>query len=271
MRAGDFIAEIEAPELVADAARYRAEVEVAKADYTRLAEALKKAPDLVVPLAVDTAKGKLDIAEANQKRNDTLLSYARITAPFDGAITKRWVDPGALIPAATSSASPQSAAVVTLVDFSKVRIEAAIPEPEVPFLKPGQAAEIKIEELPDRSFPGEVTRIAYSLDDATKTMPVEIELANPDGALRPGMFATVRIVVEKKADALLIPAEALVVEKARTSVFKLVEGKAKKVPVKIGFEDGKSVEIGQGAVADDSIIVTGKLQLTDGQPVNAAK
>src|SRR6266436_4252054 len=99
---GKLLAEIEVPELIAERSRYKAEVEVAAIDYKRLSESQQKAPDLVVPQTVDDARGKLDVAKANLDRTDTLLNYARIVAPFSGIITKRNVDPGAFIPAATS-------------------------------------------------------------------------------------------------------------------------------------------------------------------------
>ena len=271
VKEGDPLAEIEAPELLADQAKYQAEVAVTKVDYERLTEAQKKAPDLVVPLNVDTAKGKYDMALANLKRNETLLGYTRIIAPFSGTITRRWVDVGALIPAATSSSSPQNAAVVTLMDNSKVRVEVAVPQAEAPLVKRGCEAELKVEELSDRMFKGTVTRFADALDDATKTMMTEIELANPDRQLRAGMFATVKLAIDRKDDTLLVPAEALVVEKVKTSVFTLVDGKAKKLAVKAGFEDGKSVEILEGVAGSDTVILGAKLTLTDGQPVKATE
>ena len=271
VKAGEVLAEIEVPELLADAAKYQAEVTVTQADHQRLTEALKKAPDLVVPLTVDAAKGKFEMALASAKRNETLLGFTKIVAPFSGVVTKRWADVGALIPAAAGNSSPSSAAVVTLADFSKVRVEVFVPESEAPLLKPGLTAEVKVEELAGKTFVGKVTRIAWSLDETTKTMPVEIELENPDGTLRPGMFATAKIAVSQKPDALLLPTDALFVEKAKTSVFTLVDGKAKKVSVKVGFEDGKSFEVLEGVTAEAVVIVTGKLPLADGQPVNRAE
>src|SRR6185436_11377841 len=101
VKEGDLIADIEVPEMLADIARYKAEVEVAELDYKRLSESQKKMPDLIVPQVVDNAKSKLEIGKANLERTQTLLNYAKITAPFAGMITKRMVDPGAFIPAAT--------------------------------------------------------------------------------------------------------------------------------------------------------------------------
>ena len=99
----------------------------------------------------------------------------------------------------------------------------------------------------------------------------ESEIPNPKGELRPGMFATVRIVTEQKNDALLIPAEALVIEKIRSSVFAIVDGKAKKVPVKTGFNDGVSVEILEGLRSGEPVVLIGKQTINDGQVVRVAE
>jgi membrane fusion protein, multidrug efflux system len=216
---------------------------------------------------VDNAKGKLDVAKASLDRTETLLGFAKITAPFSGIITRRMVDPGAFIPAATSGSAAQNAAIVTLTDFNRVRIQVAVPELEASLVRTDQPVKVTVDGLPGRSFDGNVTRFSYTLDEASKTMLAEIELPNSKLELRPGMFATVKLTVEHKANALLIPADALVVEKARTSVFTLVDGKAKKVPVKVGFEDGKSVEILDGVTANSTLILIGNRVLTDGQPV----
>lgn len=267
VRAGDTLAEIEAPELAADLAKAQAEVALATVEHLRLTEAAHKAPDLVVPLAIDIAKAKLDAAVANRGRIETLLAFTHITAPFAGIVTRRWADPGALIPAPTTGSPTSAAALVTLADFSRVRVEVAIPEADAPLLKPGTEAEVSVEELAGRKFPGQVTRIAWALDESTRTMPVEIELPNPDAALRPGMFATARLGVARKPDALLLPAAALVTEKTRTSVFVEDHGHARKTAVKVGFEDGRSFEILDGLTAEQTVILTGSIPLSDGQAV----
>lgn len=267
VKAGALLAEIEVPELLADRARYQAELEVAELDYKRLNESQKKAPDLVTPQTVDNAKGKLDVARANLDRTETLLGFARITAPFSGTITKRMVDPGAFIPAATSGSTPQSAAIVSLADFSTVRVQVAVPELESALVATGQPVKVSVDGLPGRAFDGKVTRFSYALDEASKTMLAEIELPNPKLELRPGMYATVKIGIERKDDALLIPVEALVTEKAGASVYAVADGKAKKIPVKVGFNDGANVEIASGLEPDRQIILVGKRTLSDGQAV----
>ena len=269
--AGALLADIEVPELIADRAKYQAELEVASLDYKRIGEAQKKAPDLVVPLTVDAARSKSDVAKANLERTDTLLAFAKLTAPFSGVITKRMVDPGAFIPAATSGSAAQNAALFTLMDFSKVRVQVAVPEPEVPFIQNGLPVKITVEELPGRSFEGGITRYAQALDDATKTMLAEIELPNPKAELRPGMYATIRIIVELRADVLTIPTDALVLEKTRNSVFTVADNKAKRITVKTGFNDAGQVEILEGVSLNQPVILVGKQVLTDGQPVTVAE
>ena len=264
---GAILADIEVPELIADRARYKAELEVAALDYKRVSEAQGKVPDLVVPQTVDTAKGKFEIAKANLDRIDTLLGYAKITAPFAGVITRRMVDPGAFIPAATSGSAAQNAALFTLMDFTRVRVQVAVPEMEVPFIKNGLPVKVTIDELRGVPFEGGITRFSQALEDATKTMLAEIELPNPKADLRPGMYAHVRIVVEQKPGALLIPADALVSEKTRSSVFTVVEKKAKRQTVKTGFNDAGWVEILDGLNPEHDVILVGKQVLTDGQPV----
>src|SRR5258706_11284475 len=251
---GKLLAEIEVPELIAERSRYKAEVEVAAIDYKRLSESQQKVPDLVVPQTVDDARGKLDVAKANLERTETLLNYAKITAPFSGIITKRTVDPGAFIPAATSGSAAQNAAIVTLTDLNRVRLQFAVPELESSLVATDQPVKVSVDGLPGRNFEGKITRFSYSLDEATKTMLAEIELPNPKLELRPGMYAIVKIGIERKEDALLLPTEALVVEKTRNSVFTVADNKAKRLTVKTGFTDGGWVEVLVGVTLDQPVI-----------------
>ncbi len=271
VKAGALLAEIEVLELLADRSKYQAEVEVADLDYKRISEAQKKAPDLVVALSVDTAKGKFDMARASLERAETLLQFAKIIAPFSGVVTKRMVDPGAFIPAATSGSPAQSAALLTLMDFNTVRLQVAVPEAESSLVAKGQPVKLTVEGLPGRAFEGKITRFSYALDEATKTMLTEIELLNPKLELRPGMYATVKIGIERKEDALLVPADAVLMEKANASVFVVVDNKAKKTLVKLGFNDGVKVEILSGIEAKDPVILLGKRALNNGQTVNVTE
>lgn len=265
--AGQALGEIELPELAADSVKYRAEIKVAQTDFTRLEAARKSAPDLVTPQAVDEAQGRLDIAKANLERTETLLNYSKLTAPFGGVVTMRYVDPGAFIPAATSGSAAQTAAIVTLMDFDTVRAQVAVPEIEAALVRTGEPVRVTTESLPGKNFAGNVSRMSYALDDATRTMLVEADLPNADLTLRPGMYATIKVGVEKHADTLLLPVEALVMEKANAFVFVANDGKAKKTPVKIGFNDGAKVEVLSGLNGNEAVILVGKLALADGAAI----
>jgi membrane fusion protein (multidrug efflux system) len=268
---GTLLAEIEVPELLADRARFKAEVEVAQLDFHRLSESQKKSPDLVMPQSVDDARAKLEIAKANLERTETLLQYSRIVAPFSGIITRRMVDPGAFIPAATSGGPAQNAAIVTIADFNRVRLQVAVPELEASLMALNQPVKVTVEGLPGRTIEGKVTRFAYALDDESRTMLGEIELANPDLDLRPGMYATVKIGIQRKEEALLLPVDALMTEKAGTSVFVLSENRSKKTRVQTGFNDGAKVEIVKGLDQNQTVILIGKRALIDGQSVTVSE
>jgi RND family efflux transporter MFP subunit len=211
------------------------------------------------------------VAKAELERTETLLNYAKIVAPFSGTITRRLVDPGAFIPAATAGSTAQSAAIVTLMDFNRVRLQVAVPEVEASLVAVDQPVKLSVEGLPGRNFEGKVTRFSYALDQATKTMLAEIELPNPKLELRPGMYATVKIGIEQKDDVLLLPTDALVTEKAGTSVFVLNDNKAKKTRVQVGFNDGANFELVKGLNPDQRVILFGKQPLNDGQAVTVSE
>lgn len=264
---GALLAEIEVPELLADQARYRAELKVAEIDFRRLNESQTKAPDLVIPQTVDDARGKLEVAKANLERTETLLNYARLVAPFSGIVTRRMVDPGAFIPAASSGSNPQNAALVTLSDFSRVRLQVAVPEAEAALVTSNQPVKATVEGFPANVFEGSITRYSYALDEATRTMLAEVELPNPGLQLRPGMFATVKIGIDRKADALLVPIETVLTDKSGAAVFLVVDGKARKTKIQTGFIDGTHVEVVKGLNVDQPVIVLGKQPPADGQGV----
>lgn len=281
VQTGQLLGEIEVPELLADVAKFKAELvraevdlKVADIEAGRLSKALKQAPDLVLPQALDNSEGRLavakanvDMARANLERTDTLLRYAKVIAPFGGIVTARFVDPGAFIPSATSGSAAQTAAILTIADFHTVRVQVPLPETEAALAQVGQPMKMTVEGLPGKNFAGTISRMSYALDDATRTMLIEADIPNADFTLRPGMYASARVGVEKHTNTWVIPADSLVVEKTKTSVFTLVEGKAKKVPVKVGFDDGKSVEVNDGVTEESVVIIVGKLTLADGQPV----
>jgi membrane fusion protein, multidrug efflux system len=192
VKAGDLIADIEVPELLADRVQYQAQVDVAKREYARMQDAARTAPDLVTPDNLDNSRGKLEVAQAQLDRINALLGYARITAPFSGTITARYVDPGAFIPVPSQS-SQQTAAIVTLMDFSHVRIQMWVPESDAYRVRPGCKAVITSAGLQNKQFTSAVTRVSYALERNVRTMLAEIDMANPQEVLQPGMYLSVQL------------------------------------------------------------------------------
>ncbi|MCL5125811.1 MAG: efflux RND transporter periplasmic adaptor subunit [Deltaproteobacteria bacterium] len=267
VKEGEVLAEIENPELEAERPKYEAEVEVWGTQYKRLSEARKSASDLVVPLTVDEMRGKYLVAKANLERIKYLLAYAKVVAPFTGHITARWVDPGAFIPDATSGSVARSTAIVTLNDFSRIRVDVAVPEVDVPFVTTKVPVTVTADALPGKVYRGTVTRFEYALNQSTKTMITEIEVPNPKEELRPGMYLMVKLDLEKKTDALLVPVSAVISEKSRHFVFMIEDDKARLMPVKIGLNDGTNMEILAGMNPNTLVIIPGKVPPKDGQPV----
>jgi RND family efflux transporter MFP subunit len=259
--AGQLLAEIEVPELRADLIRHRAEVTAAEIGVRRLHEAREKSPALVLPQAVDDAEARLAIAKAGLERAVTLLDFAQIKAPFAGIVVARHVDPGAY-------AAEGGAALLQLVDATTIRLRVPVIEAESARIAIGQPAEARVEALSGLVVKGAVSRTGFALDPASRTLLVEADLANPDGKLRPGMFATARISVERHEDALVIPVAGLVKEKASAFVFKHIAGKAVKTAVKPGFNDGAMVEVPELSESD-VILLPDSMVLSDGQEVTA--
>jgi RND family efflux transporter MFP subunit len=267
VKAGQVLAEIEVPELLADLEKYQAEARVAETDFTRISAAQRDAPDLIVPQQVDEARGRLDIAKAALVRTERLLAFSKIVAPFSGIITARFVDAGAFIPAATSGSTAQNAALLTIMDFDVVRAMVPVPEVDASFVRSGQPVQITVEGIAGKRFSTKVTRFSYALDDATRTMHVEADIPNKDGDLRPGMYATVKVGVEQHSGSSLMSTAALVMEKTNAFAYLANGDKAKKTALKIGFNDGDRVEVLEGIAPNDSIILAGKLPLSDGAPI----
>lgn len=259
--AGQKLVEIEVPELQADLIRHRAEIAAAEVEVKRLHEARAKSPDLVLPQSVDDAEAKLAIAKAGMERTNALIELAQIKAPFAGIITDRRADPGAFAAAGGDT-------LLQITDSSTLRLQVPVIEIETSFLKNGLPVEARVDALNGSALKATLSRIAGTLDPATRTMLIEADFKNENGQLRPGMFATARIAVEQHDNATLIPAAALVKEKANSFVFKHVDGKAMKTAVKPGFNDGTNVEVPE-LKAEDVLLVPGTTALTDKQAVTA--
>jgi RND family efflux transporter MFP subunit len=278
VKAGDLIADIDVPELRANLGKYKAELELAQAEFKQISEASANNTTNMSGTDAEAAKnrlavasGKLAVAKGNVTYTESLLKYARVTAPFGGIITKRYVDPGAYIPVPNAASTPEAAAIVNLTDFKTLRMQVAVPETEATHVKVGQSIRWTADDYPGEHFDGTVTRAYWALDKATKTMLTETQMANPGMKLQPGMLVNARIGIDKKGDALVLPVEALVKEKTNSFVYIFNDGKAKKALVTVGFNDGTNVEIVAGVKPADLAIVPGQQALRDGQLVKVTE
>ena len=258
LKAGDLIATLEIPEMIAEIDHARASHALDESTYKRLEAIRKVEKTAVTDQDLDMAKAKRDMSQATLKRLETLQSYTEIRAPFSGLITERCVDPGAFI---------QQGKIVSMVDISKVRVLVDIPEAEVRAAQVGTRAEIQFDALPGKDFPAAVSRTAGSLDPTMRTMRVEIDVENPALLIYPGMFARVTLAVDPHPAALVLPADAVTLQQDRAFVFVDAQGKAKKVQVTLGIEDGRRWEILKGLSGTEGILIPEGKALQEGDPV----
>jgi membrane fusion protein (multidrug efflux system) len=146
--------------------------------------------------------------------------------------------------------------------------QVALPEVEASLAQVGQPVKFTVEGLAGKSFATKVSRLSYALDDATRTMLIEADLPNPDLALRPGMYAIVKVGLERHTNSLLIPGAAVVMEKVNAFTFVAEGGNAKKTAIKIGFNDGTLAEVLSGLTGNEAVILVGKMTLADGTAIN---
>ena len=206
--------------------------------------------------AVDVARTNVANAQAQLGLAQKNLQYAVIPAPIDGYVTERVADLGEYV-------SPQQK-VVTLVRTNPLRIRIDIPEQAIPEVKVGQSVSITTSAWPDRNFAGRVARIAPNVSAQSRTLTVEAQIENGGNALKPGQFATVRILQERAEPAVLVPARAVVSDAGVNRVYVIKNGHAEQRLVQTGQTDGDLIEIKNGVAADEQVATSNLEQLTDG-------
>ena len=205
---------------------------------------------------VDVARTNVANAQAQLALARKNLQYAVIPAPIDGFVNERTADLGEYV-------SPQQK-VATLVRTNPLRIRIDIPEQAIPEVKVGQSVSITTSAWPDKNFAGRVARIAPNVSATSRTLTVEAEIENSNNALKPGQFATVRILQERAEPAVLIPARAVVNEAGVNRVYVIKDGHAEQRLVQTGQTEGDLVEIKNGIAADEQVATSNLEQLTDG-------
>jgi membrane fusion protein, multidrug efflux system len=228
----------------------------------------KENKDVIAKQDVDLAEAAAQGAKHMRDGQRALLEYTKVYAPFEGTITARFADPGALIQSATGSAT-QAVPLFTIMDMETVRVYVSVPQEMAYMAKPGVPAVLRIAEIPDREFKGSITRTTEALDPATRTLLIEIDLPNPQHELQPGTFINVTLYLQEHPNALTVPPSAIVSggDKQSRFVFVVTGGTAHRTSIKTGIDDGRWIEVIDGLTGDEDIVVVGKAGLNDGQAV----
>ena len=215
---------------------------------------------------VQTAMSHIDVALYEAERAEAMASYRKILAPFDGIVIKRNVDPGHLT---TPGATGELLFIVARSDI--VTITVGVPETDAPFVNSRDPATVRLQAVEGKIFEGAVTRTAWALDSATRTLQTEIDLPNKDDFLRPGLYAYVTIIAEEHKDALTVPTTVIVREGGKSYCVTVTEGRTKRREVTPGLVDGKRAEIVAGLTDGEKVVETNAASLVEGQPVEENK
>jgi multidrug efflux pump subunit AcrA (membrane-fusion protein) len=208
---------------------------------------------------VDVARTNVANAQSQLALARKNLSYAIIPAPIDGFVAERTADLGEYV-------SPQQK-VATIVRTNPLRIKIDIPEQAIPEIKVGQPVSLMTAAWPDKNFAGRVARIAPNVSAQSRTLTVEAEINNSGGALKPGQFATVRILQERADPAVLVPTRAIVTEAGVSRLFVVKDGHVEQRLVQVGQADGDLTEVRTGVAADELVATSSLERLTDGLAV----
>jgi RND family efflux transporter MFP subunit len=214
---------------------------------------------------VTVGESQVAVEEANVGRLETLMNYATITAPFDGVITARWVDPGAFV---RSAAEGTTTPLLTIANVSYIRVVLEIPESDVLFVRKGTEVSVDVKVLGRAPIKATITRTAVALKPNTRTMRAEVELDNSAGNLAPGMYAHVKVTLVAKASAMLVPSKALRVVEGGVAVM-VADGRvARSVTITVGYDDGIWAEILKGLSGDEKVIVSSSGGVAPGASVH---
>jgi len=261
-------------------------------DYQRLKEASTARPGLIAEQELDDmqakdkegegqiaadeaalseARNQLDEASAQQKQLQAMSDYTRITAPFDGVVTRRYVDTGALVQAGTNS-NTQALPVVSVAETNLFRLTLPVPESAVPKISLGSTVTVRVPSL-NRDFEGKVSRYADAVNQETRTMHTEVDVPNPgepgkDGSIVAGMYAEVKLALTKKDEALVIPIQAVTRNGEQASLLVVnSQDRIEERNVQLGMEGANEVEVLSGLSPSERVVVGSRNQFRVGDKV----
>jgi RND family efflux transporter MFP subunit len=292
VKEGQVLARLDVPEIKNDLEKDQAAVEAARQevnraqasyDQTHIASARLEAvaqqhPKLVAEQEVDDAKAKdqnvggqlaaakqhVDEAMAQLHKTENLLNYADITVPFDAVVTHRYVDTGALIQAGTSNS--QTTPIVDIEEESRLRLIFPVPESAVARIRLGQMVHVSVSAV-HQEFDAKVSRFSDKVDRETRTMRTEVDVENPDGALKPGMFAEATVEVEERKGVVTVPVEAVSAGEKPSVLTVNHSGVVKACAISLGLTTPSRIEILHGLLPGDLVVVGSRAGVRDGDKV----
>jgi membrane fusion protein (multidrug efflux system) len=256
------LVELDAAVQSAEARQARAELSLAEANANRVEDLF--AQQFVSGSARDEAVSRLEVARASVALAQARLERTRICAPFDGIVGIRRVNVGDYV--------REGDALINIEDISILKLDFRLPERYLARLKPGQKLEVTSDVARGEIFPAEVEAIDPLVDADGRAVLLRARLANDEGRLRPGVFARVRLIVDRRDNVMLIPEAALIPAPGQTQyVFQVKGGVARQIGVRTGMRRAAEVEIVEGLTPDDLVVVAGQFKLRDGTPVAATR
>jgi RND family efflux transporter MFP subunit len=280
VKKGQLLAEIETPEVDQQLRQSKSDLATAEANARIATTTDARWKGLLINNAVSpqdaetraataqAAQATAASARANVGRLEELESFKRVLAPFDGVVTARNTDVGALINAGQTAGSQ----LFRVSDTTRLRVYVQVPEQYAPQTSPGVDAQLRFYERPGAEYSAKVVRTAQALDPTLRTLQVELQVDNSKGELFPGAYAEVHFKLPGNANTLRVPATALVFRAAGLQVATVVQGNQVKMhSIGQGRDFGTTVEVLNGISADDVIIVNPPDSITDGTRVRIAK
>ncbi|MCL5802183.1 MAG: efflux RND transporter periplasmic adaptor subunit [Gammaproteobacteria bacterium] len=248
---------LDATEFRAQLAETTATVKLNELNFRRAQELQTK--NLLSRQSYDEAQAKLAESRAQQNVDEARLAKTKLFAPFAGVLGLRQVSPGDYI--------KEGQDIVNLEDIGSLKLDFRVPETYLAEIKLDQEVNIEVDAYPGRTFSGKVYAIDPRIDEQTRTVLLRAQIPNTDLLLRPGMFARVNLVLERRTAALLIPEEALVSKGDEQFAYRIVEGKALQSKVKTGQRRNGKVEVLEGLSSNDTVVTAGQTKLHDGAMV----
>ena len=213
---------------------------------------------------VAVAKANVAAQEAQVKVARQQKKYLSVLAPFDGVVTKRNVDIGDLVQGDATSGT----FMFTVMESEVIRTQVYVPQDQAFGLAPGVKAVVRVPELPGRTFPGTVTRVADALHPGTRTLLAEIDIENPDEVLTPGLYCTVELYIPRKTPSLLVPASAIIFDQNGMQVAVVKDGTAHIQTITVARDLGTDIEVRDGVKEGDEVILNPPVTLANGDKVN---